>query len=135
VGRVLLVLIDAHAYWVSNRMLQLMAPLPDDSDGGRIIRDEHRKFIDVFLFFGSSILEIEPLGLNFFYGITGVYVANAMDLVSSQPFSEARTMEYSTRAASDALAVSLTSTHNAFSVLEEIQFYSFWRINERHVIK
>jgi hypothetical protein len=58
-----------------------------------------------------------------------------MDLVPSQPFSEARTMEYSTRAASDALAVSLTSTHNAFSVLEEIQFYSFWRINERHVIK
>jgi hypothetical protein len=47
-------------------MLQLMAPLPDDSDGGLIIRDEHRKFIDVFLFFGSSILEIKPLGLNFF---------------------------------------------------------------------
>jgi hypothetical protein len=37
-----------------------------------------------------------------------------MDLVPSQPFSEARAMEYFTRAASDALAVGLTSVHNAF---------------------
>jgi hypothetical protein len=46
-----------------------------------------------------------------------------MDLVPSQSFSEARAIEYFTRAASDALAVGLTSVHDAFSVPEEIQFY------------
>ncbi|KAG2068318.1 hypothetical protein BDR04DRAFT_1232852 [Suillus decipiens] len=90
--------IDAHASWVSNRVLQLMAPLPEDIEGGLIIRDEHGK----------------P---------TGIFVDNAMDLIPSQPFNEDRAMEYFTRASSDALAVGLTGVHDAFSVPEEIQFY------------
>ncbi|KAG2039352.1 amidohydrolase family-domain-containing protein [Suillus americanus] len=96
--RISLARIDVHASWVSNRVLQLMAPLPENVDGGLIIRDEHGK----------------P---------TGIFVDNAMDLIPSQPFSEARATEYFTRATSDALAVGLTSVHDAFSVPEEIQFY------------
>ncbi|KAG1777861.1 amidohydrolase family-domain-containing protein [Suillus placidus] len=96
--RISLARIDVHASWVSNRVLQLMAPLPEDIDGGLIVRDDHGK----------------P---------TGIFVDNAMDLIPSQPFSEGRAMEYFTRATSDALAVGLTSVHDAFSVLEEIQFY------------
>jgi hypothetical protein len=96
--RISLARIDAHASWVSNRVLQLAAPLPENVDGGLIIRDKHGK----------------P---------TGIFVDNAMDLVPSQSFSEARAIEYFTRAASDALAVGLTSVHDAFSVPEEIQFY------------
>ncbi|KAG2052126.1 hypothetical protein BDR06DRAFT_958191 [Suillus hirtellus] len=97
--RISLARIDAHASWVSNRVLQLMAPLPkEDIDGGLIIRDKHGK----------------P---------TGIFVDNAMDLIPSQPFSETRAMEYFTRATSDALAVGLTSVHDAFSVPEEIHFY------------
>lgn len=46
-----------------------------------------------------------------------------MDLIPSQPFSEARAMEYFTRATGDALAVGLTGVHDAFSVPDEIQFY------------
>ncbi|KAG1807812.1 amidohydrolase family-domain-containing protein [Suillus subaureus] len=96
--RISLARIDVHASWVSNRVLQLMAPLPENIDGGLIIRDGHGKPI-------------------------GIFVDNAMDLVPSQPFSEARAMEYFTRAGSDALAVGLTSVHDAFSVPEEIRFY------------
>lgn len=96
--RISLARIDVHASWVSNRVLQLMTPLPESIDGGLIIRDKHGK----------------P---------TGVFVDNAMDLIPSQPFSEARAMEYFTRATGDALAVGLTSVHDAFSVPDEIQFY------------
>ncbi|KAG2107672.1 amidohydrolase family-domain-containing protein [Suillus discolor] len=97
--RISLARIDAHASWVSNRVLQLMAPLPkEDIDGGLIIRDKHGK----------------P---------TGIFVDNAMSLIPSQPFSETRAIEYFTRATSDALAVGLTSVHDAFSVPEEIHFY------------
>lgn len=96
--RISLARIDVHASWVSNRVLQLMTPLPESIDGGLIIRDKH----------GKS---------------TGVFVDNAMDLIPSQPFSEARAMEYFTRATGDALAVGLTSVHDAFSVPDEIQFY------------
>ncbi|KAG2151175.1 amidohydrolase family-domain-containing protein [Suillus bovinus] len=97
--RISLTHIDAHACWVSNRVLQLMAPLPEgDINGGLIIRDKHGK----------------P---------TGILVDNAIDLIPLEPFSEARAMEYFTRATSDALAVGLTSVHDAFSIPEEIQFY------------
>lgn len=96
--RISLARIDVHASWVSNRVLQLMTPLPESIDGGLIIRDKHGK----------------P---------TGIFVDNAMDLIPSQPFSEARAMEYFTRATGDALAVGLTSVHDAFSVPDEIQFY------------
>ncbi|KAG1810276.1 amidohydrolase family-domain-containing protein [Suillus plorans] len=96
--RISLARIDAHASWVSNRVLQLMAPLPEDIDGGVIIRDEHGK----------------P---------TGIFVDNAMALIPSQPFNETRAMEDFTRATSDALAVGLTSVHDAFSAPEAIHFY------------
>lgn len=96
--RISLARIDVHASWVSNRVLQLMTPLPESIDGGLVIRDKHGK----------------P---------TGIFVDNAMDLIPSQPFSEARAMEYFTRATGDALAVGLTSVHDAFSVPDEIQFY------------
>ncbi|KAG1744674.1 amidohydrolase family-domain-containing protein [Suillus paluster] len=96
--RISLARIDVHASWVSNRVLQLMGPLPEDVDGGLIIRDDHGK----------------P---------TGLFIDNAMELIPSQPFNEARAMEYFTRATTDALAVGLTSVHDAMSVPEEIQFY------------
>jgi len=46
-----------------------------------------------------------------------------MSLVPSQPFSEARAIEFFTRAATDALAVGLTNVHDAMSTPEEINFY------------
>ncbi|KAG1736242.1 hypothetical protein EDB19DRAFT_1722436, partial [Suillus lakei] len=81
--RTFLARIDVHASSVSNRVLQLIAPLPENIDGGLIIRDEHGK----------------P---------TGISIDNAMDLILSQPFIEARAMEHFTRATTDALAVGLT---------------------------
>ncbi|KAG1731420.1 hypothetical protein EDB19DRAFT_1738028 [Suillus lakei] len=81
--RTFLARIDVHASSVSNRVLQFIAPLPENVDGGLIIRDEHGK----------------P---------TGISIDNAMDLIPSQPFIEARAMEHFTRATTDALAVGLT---------------------------
>ncbi|KAG2121521.1 amidohydrolase family-domain-containing protein [Suillus cothurnatus] len=94
--RISLARIDAHTSCVSNHVLQLVAPPPEHIDGRLIIRDKHGKPTSAFLFFGR------------------IFVDNAMDLVPSQPFSEAHAMEYFTRAASDALAVGLTSVHNPF---------------------
>lgn len=63
--RISLTRIDAHACWVSNRVLQLMAPLPkEDIDGGLIIRDEHGKPTGLFLFLRSFVLEVVPLCLK-----------------------------------------------------------------------
>lgn len=61
--RISLARIDVHASWVSNRVLQLMMPLPETIDGGLIIRDEHGKPTGVFLF-RSSALEVVPPCLN-----------------------------------------------------------------------
>ncbi|KAJ8588591.1 hypothetical protein M405DRAFT_246183 [Rhizopogon salebrosus TDB-379] len=96
--RISLTRIDGHAAWVSNRVLQLIAPLPENVDGGLIIRDEHGK----------------P---------TGLLVDNAMSLIPSRPFNEARAMEFFNCTATDALAVGLTSVHDAMSAPEEINFY------------
>lgn len=46
-----------------------------------------------------------------------------MSLIPSRPFDEARAMEFFTRTVTDALAVGLTSVHDAMSLPEEINFY------------
>jgi hypothetical protein len=48
---------------VSNRVLQLIAPLPENVDGGLIIRDEHGKPTGLFLFpalSSSRLMQIHP---------------------------------------------------------------------------
>ena len=38
--RILLVRIDCHAYWVSNAILSKLSNIPDEVDGGLVVRDQ-----------------------------------------------------------------------------------------------
>ncbi|EMD37766.1 hypothetical protein CERSUDRAFT_114429 [Gelatoporia subvermispora B] len=79
---------DGHALWVSQRVLQDMGPLPDEVEGGIIVRDSK----------GNP---------------TGVFLDNAQDLVV-RPAPTYNTLEkrFAT-AVKDAHAVGLTAVHDA----------------------
>ncbi|KIN96284.1 hypothetical protein M404DRAFT_16921 [Pisolithus tinctorius Marx 270] len=96
--RIYLDRVDGHAAWVSRRVLQLMGELPNTVDGGEIIRD------------GSA----HP---------TGIFVDNAMSLIPLPPPSEADMQRYFERTVKDALAVGLTSIHDAATEPDAIEFY------------
>jgi len=63
--RISLARIDAHTSWVSNHVLQLVAPPPEHVDGRLIIRDKHGKPTGAFLFFGSTVFDVKPLSETF----------------------------------------------------------------------
>ncbi|KAH0834031.1 amidohydrolase family-domain-containing protein [Lanmaoa asiatica] len=96
--RIYLDRVDVHAAWVSNRVLQLMGKLPDEVDGGLVIRDSYGK----------------P---------TGIFVDNAMTIVPVPPPTKAQLRDYFDRTVSDAHAVGLTSIHDAATEPHEIEFY------------
>ncbi|KAF8130389.1 amidohydrolase family-domain-containing protein [Boletus edulis] len=83
--RIYLHRVDGHAAWVSNRVLQLMGSLPNEVDGGLIIRD--------------------PSGKP-----TGIFVDNAMAIVPIPAPTKSQLHEYFDRTVKDALAVGLTSS-------------------------
>jgi len=63
-----------------------------------------------------------------------------MSLIPSRPFNEARALEYFNRTVTDALAVGLTSVHDAMSLPEEINFYkkcakAFFSISRTNVLQ
>ncbi|KAI5985194.1 amidohydrolase family-domain-containing protein [Pisolithus albus] len=96
--RIYLDRIDGHAAWVSRRVLQLMGELPDTVDGGEIIRDS----------------SANP---------TGIFVDNAMSLIPLPPPSKADMLRYFDRTVKDALAVGLTSIHDAATEPAAVEFY------------
>ncbi|KAK7057516.1 amidohydrolase 3 [Favolaschia claudopus] len=90
--------IDVHASWVSERVLELMGPLPGDVEGGSIIRNA-----------GG-----EP---------TGILVDNAMNLVPIPPWSSKQYTEYFDIAVAEALKFGLTSVHDAATDPAMVEFY------------
>ncbi|KAI6120257.1 amidohydrolase family-domain-containing protein [Pisolithus croceorrhizus] len=104
--RIYLDRIDGHAAWVSRRVLQLMGELPNTVDGGEIIRD------------GSA----NP---------TGIFVDNAMSLIPVPPPSKADMLRYFDRTVSDALAVGLTSIHDAATEPDAVEFYRQYAESKR----
>jgi predicted amidohydrolase YtcJ len=60
---VLLVRIDCHAYWVSNAILSKLYDIPDEVDGGLIVRDKAGK----------------PTGPCRFLSLTGYHLAHYQD--------------------------------------------------------
>ncbi|KAG6370706.1 amidohydrolase 3 [Boletus reticuloceps] len=96
--RIYLDRVDGHAAWVSNRVLQLMGSLPNEVDGGLIIRDTSGK----------------P---------TGIFVDNAMAIVPIPAPTKSQLREYFDRTVKDALAVGLTSIHDAATEPHMIEFY------------
>ncbi|KAF7971972.1 hypothetical protein HWV62_19371 [Athelia sp. TMB] len=93
-----LVRVDGHATWVSSRVLELMGDLPQEVDGGVVIRDGKGK----------------P---------TGIMVDNAMDLIPNPPRSEAVMHEYFDLTMKHGLAHGLTSIHDAMATPEMISFF------------
>ncbi|KAL4063973.1 amidohydrolase family-domain-containing protein [Scleroderma yunnanense] len=102
--------VDGHAAWVSNRALQLMGHLPKSVDGGEIIRDSSGK----------------P---------TGILVDNAMSLVSLPPPSKEEISQYFDRAMKDALAVGLTSIHDADTEHYGIEFYKEYAASKKFPLR
>ena len=100
--------VDGHAAWVSKPVLELMVAggkIPEDVDGGEIIRDEDGVPTGITLAFDPSSL---PL-MDFL----GIFVDNAMGLVPIPEETLAQVADYFKVTMNDALEVGLTSIHDA----------------------
>ncbi|KAJ7039089.1 amidohydrolase family-domain-containing protein [Mycena alexandri] len=97
---ILLMRVDVHAAWVSERVLEIMAPLPPDSDveGGSIIRDAAG----------------EP---------TGIFVDNAMMLIPRPPWAPEQYTDFFNTAVAEALKYGLTSIHDASTDPAAVAFF------------
>ncbi|KAF8598486.1 hypothetical protein BDV93DRAFT_451112 [Ceratobasidium sp. AG-I] len=89
---------DVHAYWVSNEVIRRLGSLPDKVDGGEIVRDS----------------EGNP---------TGIFLDNAMLLVAKPQWTDVQRLAFFRRAVKDALAVGLTTIHDAATSIPDIQFF------------
>ncbi|CAE6496675.1 unnamed protein product [Rhizoctonia solani] len=91
---------DVHAYWVSNEVIRRLGPLPDKVDGGEIIRDAD----------GNP---------------TGIFLDNAMMLVdgAKPQWTDAQRLRFFRRTVKDALAVGLTTIHDAATYVPDIEFF------------
>lgn len=93
--------IDVHASWVSRKVIQLTkekGDIPTHIDGGLVMRDSAG----------------EP---------TGVFVDKAMALVPRPPVTDAERGQYFKLTMADALAVGLTSIHDAAVDVEDMHFF------------
>ncbi|KAJ6576849.1 amidohydrolase family-domain-containing protein [Mycena sp. CBHHK59/15] len=92
--------VDVHATWVSERVLELMAPIPPDSEieGGSVIRDASGK----------------P---------TGIFVDNAMVLIPSPPWTPEKYLDFFHTAVKEALKYGLTSVHDAATDPDAVLFF------------
>ncbi|KAI9061249.1 hypothetical protein FKP32DRAFT_1613179 [Trametes sanguinea] len=96
--------VDVHALWLSPHAVALTkahlnGSLPDSIPGGEIVRDATTG---------------EP---------TGIFVDAAMSLVPIPRWSTAQMREYADRTVQDALAVGLTSIHDAATSLAEFELF------------
>ncbi|KAJ6593564.1 amidohydrolase family-domain-containing protein [Mycena capillaripes] len=97
---ILLFRVDVHAAWVSERVLEIMAPLPPDSDveGGSIIRDASGK----------------P---------TGIFVDNAMTLIPTPSWAPEQYFDFFNIAVAESLKFGLTSVHDASTDPAAVAFF------------
>ncbi|KAI0668833.1 amidohydrolase family-domain-containing protein [Trametes maxima] len=96
--------VDVHALWLSPRALALTkehlnGTFPDTVPGGEIIRDPNTG---------------EP---------TGVFLDAAQTLIPVPKWSEWQMRDYASRTVKDALAVGLTSIHDASTSLDELELF------------
>ncbi|CAE6496454.1 unnamed protein product [Rhizoctonia solani] len=91
---------DVHAYWVSGEVIRRLGPLPDKVDGGEIVRDAD----------GNP---------------TGIFLDNAMMLIddAKPQWTDAQRLRFFRRTVTDALAVGLTTIHDAATYVPDINFF------------
>ncbi|THU97871.1 hypothetical protein K435DRAFT_777773 [Dendrothele bispora CBS 962.96] len=90
--------VDGHATWVSPAVLKLMGDLPDEVEGGEVIRDSKGK----------------P---------TGVFLDNAISLIPIPAWTENQMAEFFDTTMKQALSYGLTSIHDADSSPAMISFF------------
>ncbi|KAI0277880.1 amidohydrolase 3 [Russula aff. rugulosa BPL654] len=97
---ILLVRVDFHTYWVSNAILSKIDNMPDEVNGGLIVRDKAG----------------HP---------TGVFIDNALDLIDNvKPArTEVETVQCFEITMRDALRFGLTSIHDAAAFPDDIAFF------------
>ncbi|KAJ6497741.1 amidohydrolase family-domain-containing protein [Mycena sanguinolenta] len=95
---ILLLRVDVHAAWVSERVLEILGPLPSEVGGGKIIRDASG----------------EP---------TGIFVDNAMTLIPTPRWTPERYNDFFQTAVAEALKFGLTSIHDAATDPEAVDFF------------
>ena len=112
---VLLERVDYHAYWVSNEILSKLNSLPDEVDGGLIVRDKAGK--------PTGPSDFSLIGHIFPTLRSGVFVDNAMNLIEKPAPTEAEILERFETAMLDALRAGLTSIHDAEASPDSIAFF------------
>ena len=90
--------IDGHAIWVSSAVLDQMPDLPEDVDGGLIVRDKQ----------GNP---------------SGIFVDNAANLIPFPEWSEETISRYYELTIKEALSYGLTSIHDADTKVNQIKFF------------
>ncbi|KAF9653004.1 hypothetical protein BDM02DRAFT_3088406 [Thelephora ganbajun] len=89
---------DAHGCWVSQKILDIMEPIPEKVDGGVIVRDSSGKPV-------------------------GVFLDNARDLIPIPPPTEEVLLKRWDPVVKDAHAVGLTAIHDALLQPNTIDFF------------
>lgn len=98
-GRLIsLIRIDGHARWVSSAVLDQMPDMPENVDGGLIMRDKQ----------GNP---------------TGIFVDNAANLIPIPEWSEETISSYYELTIKEALSYGLTSIHDADTRVNQIKFF------------
>ncbi|KAJ7244184.1 amidohydrolase family-domain-containing protein [Mycena haematopus] len=95
---ILLLRVDVHAAWVSERVLEILGTLPSEVEGGSIIRDAAG----------------EP---------TGIFVDNAMTLIPTPRWTAEQYNDFFHTAVAEALKFGLTSIHDASTDPDAVEFF------------
>lgn len=92
-----------------------MSNLPENVDGGLIVRDKHGKPTGLCQFFCFQLIAD--------LCIPGIFVDKAMSLIPVPAWSESQVASFFEPTIKEALSFGLTSIHDADTRLEHIEFF------------
>jgi predicted amidohydrolase YtcJ len=98
-------------------VLELAGGLPDTIEGGEIVRDDKGAPTGKERHNSSIFCEHSNKSAQ------GVFVDNAMSLISVPPWTERQLLEYFNTTMTEALSYGLTSIHDADSTPQAISFF------------
>jgi len=115
--RVVLEAKDGHAIWVNSKVLEDISPLPEDVEGGVIVRDASGKPTGV----GPTI------GFDLYNNcVSGVLLDNAQFLVTIPPPTYKDLEKRFQLVVHDAISHGLTSIHDAGFDPRSLEFFKLW---------
>jgi len=93
-----------------------MPDLPDEVDGGLIVRDGSGKPT-------GNTLNCFGIVISHLVLLTGIFVDNAMDLIPIPPWSGTQVAEYADLTIRTAISYGLTSIHDADMMMEHLDLF------------